>query len=219
MDRYKFTLTGGSPLLMSRDDVEASDEWNEYIRDPKNKNKLKAGDDRTPAWTWMIRLYHDGARLAIPSDNVMVALREAGAKIKMNRNATLKSASQSGLFIETDFLDFRFGEKAQTLGVPEIHALRKVEKFADHAQWALDHGFALFVKRAKIGQSKHVRVRARFNSWRVSGTVEVRDSAISADILGQMFYLAGRYSGLCDWRPSSKTPGRFGMFTAKVARA
>ena len=38
---------------------------------------------------------------------------------------------------------------------------------------AAEHGFMLYVKGAKIGQSKHVRVRPRFDRWSATGTINV----------------------------------------------
>jgi hypothetical protein len=35
-------------------------------------------------------------------------------------------------------------------------------------------------------------------------------------VLSDIFNYAGRYKGLGDWRPGSKTPGTWGMFTAEV---
>ena len=39
-------------------------------------------------------------------------------------------------------------------------------------------GFELFAKGAKIGQSKHIRVRPRFNAWSASGTITVFDDSM-----------------------------------------
>ena len=47
----------------------------------------------------------------------------------------------------------------------------------------------------------------------------VSEPAITAEVLGQMFYMAGRMAGLMDWRPSSpKSPGSYGMYTAKLKK-
>ena len=78
-------------------------------------------------------------------------------------------------------------------------------------------GFRLFVKRAKIGTSKHVRVRPRFDSWQIQGTINVLSPDISWEVLNTLFELAGRV-GICDWRPGCKTPGPYGMFAAKLKK-
>ena len=80
-------------------------------------------------------------------------------------------------------------------------------------------GFALKVKRATVGTSKHVRVRAMFKTWTVSGIIQVSEPAITKEILQNMFRIAGRYVGLMDWRPGSKTPGPYGTFEAALKAA
>jgi hypothetical protein len=217
MPTFKFELTGRTPLLMHADDVEAADTLETWRKDPENKKQRKAGDDRSPAWTWMTYLYADGEQVVMPSDNIMTALRHAGAQITMSGQKTFKSVSQSGLLILEDHCEL-YTPKGQV----SLAALKKLESkpFADQAKAVQALGFSLFVKRATVGQAKHVRVRPRFDDWRVSGTVDVIDPAIGEEVLRQMFDLAGRYAGLGDWRPSSpKKPGHFGTFESKLKRA
>ncbi len=47
----------------------------------------------------------------------------------------------------------------------------------------------------------------------------VWDDQISDKILQDIIAYAGNYKGLGDWRPSSKTPGAYGMFDAEVKLA
>ena len=89
--------------------------------------------------------------------------------------------------------------------------------FSKQADAVRAMGFRLFIKRAKIGQAKHVRVRPRFDSWQISGTINILTPDISWEVLCKLFDLAGRV-GLCDWRPGCKTPGPYGMFTAKLKK-
>jgi hypothetical protein len=97
-----------------------------------------------------------------------------------------------------------------------IADLMTEKSFTAHREAVAGMGFALFTKRAKIGQSKHIRVRPRFESWSVSGQLVVTDEQITDDVMVSIFKAAGQYKGLCDWRPGSKTPGTFGMFTAEA---
>ena len=71
---------------------------------------------------------------------------------------------------------------------------------------------------AKIGASKHIRVRPRFDHWSTTGDLVVTDDQITDSALSDIYESAGRYKGLCDWRPGSKTPGTFGMFEVDVQR-
>jgi hypothetical protein len=41
--------------------------------------------------------------------------------------------------------------------------------------------------------------------------------AITRDVLGQLFEIAGDFAGLGDWRPSAPSkPGPYGMFSSEV---
>ncbi len=94
-----------------------------------------------------------------------------------------------------------------------IEEVARKKDFSDHEAISIAMGFELFVKRAPVGQSKHVRVRPRFNNWKIVGTLVVGMDEISNDVLAKLFELAGNFAGLCDWRPSSpKSPGSFGRF-------
>ncbi len=214
--RYEFTLTGTRPMLMHFDDVEWADEIDAWRLDPENTKKKgeKSGDDRRPAHTWIGYLYHDTKHIVIPGANLTSCLKKAGARVPMGRQKTFKELAVSGIFIEDEFLTFT--NDGKQLPIAPIHKLRDVPTFKDHAAAVTAMGFKLDVRRAAVGQSKHVRVRPRFERWAARGVLEVTAHEISADILQSIFDQAGRV-GLGDWRPGSpKSPGPFGMFEAKV---
>lgn len=214
--RFEFTLRSVMPLLVHADDSDKADILKAWRMDPDNKLKCQPGDDRSPAWTWITYLYSDGAHLAIPADNVMVALREAGSQIKVGRgNSNYKKLSQSGLSIDEELLKIVVDNKP--IEWAKVEPLLDVLDFATHVKTATDLGFRLFTKRAKVGQAKHLRVRARFDQWALKGHIETLTDDISEAILKQLFDRAGQYAGLCDWRPSSpKAPGPFGKFKAEL---
>ena len=219
MSKFRFELIGRSPLLMHADDVEKADELETWRKNPDNKKNSKAGDDRSPPWTWLTYLYVDQHTnmLAIPADNIMVALRHAGSQIVMKKQTTFKAASQSGLLIFDEMCAFEGAHGP--VKYPDLLEIRDLP-FVEQSRRAKELGFSLFVKRAAVGQSKHVRVRARFDDWRCAGSIEVIDPVITDDVLKQLFTRAGMYAGLCDWRPSSPMrPGRFGLFDVKLKRA
>jgi hypothetical protein len=110
----------------------------------------------------------------------------------------------------------RFTNHGKQIKVADLLKFRD-EPFSEHVARVRDLGFDLSVKRAKIGTSKHVRVRPMFHEWAVSGTIMVNEPAITADVLAQLFEIAGRLAGLGDWRPSSPSkPGVWGMFDASL---
>lgn len=209
----EFTLTGLTSLMMHNDDVEASDALTEWRKEPANKQISVAGDDRSPAWTWQTYLYHDGTSLCLPSQNLMVALRQAGAQMILKKQKTYKEVSQSGMYVAEEFCEFA-GLGGEQIPLAAIHALRE-KPFRVQSDGCRDLGFRLDVRRARVGQSKHVRVRPRFDSWTVTGEMLVVAPELTADVVAKLFELAGRI-GLCDWRPGCKTPGPFGMFRSEV---
>ena len=207
-----FELKGIMPLLMHWDDVEQADTLTAWRKDPSNKSISSPGDDRSPAWTWLTYIYNDGTHVAFPSHNLMVCLRSAGTQMIMKRQKTFKEASQNGLLIMTEFLEFKNAGKQ--IKVADLNKLRD-KKFSDHTAGAKKLGFSLDVRRARVGTSKHIRVRPRFDDWTISGQIRILAKEITIEVLEQMFDLGGR-GGLCDWRPSCKTPGPYGMFSATV---
>ncbi len=210
-----FVLRGRMPLLMHRDNIEASDLLDEWRKAPENKNISRAGDDRSPAWTWQTYLYHDGEHVAMPSENIMVALRQAGAQVIMKKQKTFKEITQSGLLIAQEFCEFR--SRGQQIPIDKIESLHD-QTFPQQREAVAGMGFKLFDKRAKIGQSKHVRIRPRFDDWEVTGTIQILKPEITWEVLQRLFEIAGSV-GLCDWRPGCKTPGPYGMFEPQLKAA
>jgi hypothetical protein len=217
---YRFTLTGSTPLLMHHDDVQWADLMEQWKLQPGNKKRSRAGDDRSPAWRWIGCVYHDGQQIAMPSENLMRCLMEGGSMVlvpggKMGK--TFKAQTQSGCFIVEPFMPLLVNGKP--IPIDWMERLQKDDgTFEEQEAAVAEHGFMLFVKRAKIGQSKHIRVRPRFDHWQLSGTLNVLDEQLTTEILQQIFECAGRYKGLGDWRPGGKTPGPHGMFTASLTK-
>lgn len=217
--KVSFELTGTTPLLMHQDNVEAADALAAWRQAPENKDQSKPGDDRSPPWTWQTYLYTDGEKIVWPAENLMVCLRQAGTQMTLKGQKTYKEITQSGLLIEDEFADFMFDGKQ--LGVDRVEKMKDAP-FAEQVKRAQELGFRLFVKRAAIKSSgkvtKHVRVRPRFDSWSVRGTISIINPTVTYEKLVQLFDIAGRV-GLGDWRPGCKTPGPFGMFEAKLKKA
>lgn len=211
----EFKLRGLTALLMHADDVEQADLLTEWRQDPDNKGVSKAGDDRSPAWTWQTYLYRsEEGKIAWPSANLMVCLRQAATQIVMKKQKTFKEASQAGIWPSKEY--FSFLCQGKEIGMDKIQAMTDLP-FAQQVQRCRDLGFTLFTKRARVGTSKHVRVRPRFDNWSVVGTLEVQDSIpeLTTQVIEQFFTLAGRI-GLGDWRTGCKTPGPYGRFISEL---
>lgn len=218
MRTYTIELTGKTPLLMHHDNIEWSDFMEEWKADPANKKNSRPGDDRTPAWRWLGCVYHDGNVLAIPQGNIMRAIMEGGAMVPVpggKNGKTFKSQTQSGMMSAEPFWPLYVGGK--TIAWRDVEALKDENKFTSHKKAASSLGFDLLVKRAKIGASKHVRVRPQFaTGWKARGTLAVWDEQIDERVLSDIIEYAGQYKGLCDWRPGGRTPGPYGTFEATV---
>jgi len=212
---YAVTITGAMPLLLHGDDLDWRAQMAAWRADPDNKAKSIAGDDRSPAWTWIGGLYHDGDVIGLPSDNLMTTLREGGARVPVagKRSLTYKRQSQSGLVVN-ELIWPLIGAKGG-VRYSAIEPLLSEPDFEAHKAAALALGFELFAKGARIGQSKHIRVRAKFAKWTAAGTITVFDETITTQVLEHILTAAGRFCGIGDWRPSApKSPGPYGTFTA-----
>ena len=217
MRTYEVTITGKTPLLMHADNIEWADAMEAWKLNPDNKKHSKAGDDRTPAFRWLGSLYHDGESIAIPSDNLMRCIMEGGAMVLVpggKSGKTFKAQTQSGCMSEDAYWPLLVNGKAVPIG--PVLDMESEPDFSKHQQFAAANGFELYLKRAKIGSSKHLRVRPRFNRWAAVGRLVVLDDQLTGSVLRDILRYAGQYKGLCDWRPSSRTPGPFGMFNAEI---
>ena len=218
MERYEVTITGQSPLLMHQDDLEWRGKIDAWLRVAENKKNSKAGDDRTPAWKWIGYCYRDAHHVGIPSDNLMTLLREGGAKVPTGKKgATFKRQSQSGLIVDAMLWPLTI-PNGVVPWQPILDLMTEPDYLAHEAR-ALALGFVLFAKGVKVGQSKHIRVRPRFDAWSATGTISVLDDSITEDVLRSILEMGGMYCGLGDWRPSSPSkPGPFGRFTSQIRK-
>lgn len=213
---YRFTLTGVTPFLSHADNISWSDAMEKWQREPGNAKMSKPGDDRTPAWRWIGGCVNDGEQIAIPSEYLSRCLMGAGAMLRTGKGQkTHKATTQSGMMIAEPFLPM----KVNGAIVPwaKIMALKEDDDFDSHRAKVAAMGFELDYRRLRVGQSKHVRVRAMFTRWSCAGTIQVIDAQLTKDVVAQLFELAGRYRGLGDGRPCGPTPGPFGRFDAEVS--
>ena len=185
--KFQFTLTGFMPLLMHADDIDGADKLEEWRKSPANKNMSKPGDDRSPAWTYQTYVYGDGKHVVMPAENIMAALRGAGAQLILKRQKTFKEISQSGLLIDGEACQFfNAGKQIKLADIEKFHD----EPFIKHVENCERLGFKLFKKRSRVGTAKHIRVRPRFDDWQVMGVIHVLKNEITEDILKQLFELA-----------------------------
>jgi len=218
MRAYDVALEGITPLLMHRDNLEFKAIVEKWQRDPANRDLSVPGDDRSPAWGWIGSLYEDGKRVAIPTDAIMASLGGAGCEVRAPRGKrSLKAETQSGMAFMEPFLSFTTNG-GSAIAMTAVKSLLTETAFEEHLTRARGIGFALDVRRAKIGTSKHVRVRPVFEKWRATGTLSVWNDVLTSDVLQTIFFTAGEKYGILEWRPDPRTkrPGPFGRFRAQL---
>lgn len=222
MQTFKVTLTGRTPLLMHRDNIEWTDGMKEWRDNADNQKNSVKGDDRSPPWTWLGSVYYDeiAGVLAIPQENIMKSLMEGGAMVPVpggRSGKTFKSQTQSGMLSVEQFWPLEIA--GGPVKWEDVKAASNAPKFMDHKPLVAAMGFSLLVKRAAVGTNKHVRVRPQFPAgWRATGSIAVWDEQITKDALAEIFKYAGQYKGLGDWRPGApKKPGPYGTFDAKLS--
>lgn len=204
---------------MHNDNLAFSEKIAAWQRDPANKEHSVRGDDRSPPWIWIGYTYHDGKHISVPADNIMTLIRDAAKKVSTGKGSeTYAKRSQSGLLVDGVGFDLLVGEDQVPIDL--LNPLIGNLDFSNHIEAAEAMGFELLVKRAKVGQAKHVRVRPMFRNWTAIGSITVFDEQVSGltqPILDTVFRQAGSLIGIGDWRPSSpKSSGTFGRFEAAV---
>lgn len=215
---YKVELTGIAPgLVMHRDNIDWADEMEAWRADPDNKGKSRPGDDRHPAFTWIGSVYHDGETVALPGDNMARCLMEGGAQTPIpgaKHGKTFKAQTQSGMMSRDAF--WKFYCDGREISWKLIEDMMKLPTIKEHQAACRESNMDLLIKRVRIGQAKHIRVRPWFRNWSATGVLSVWDEKITAATLTTILQQAGEYKGLCDWRPGSRTPGPYGRFRATV---
>jgi hypothetical protein len=217
MRKYQVTLTGVSDMLHHQDNILWGERVRKWQKDPANKALSVPGDDRSPAWTWIGCLYEMNRKVVVvDADNIMAALRDGGTKVPAAKGrGSLKAATQSGILVNE--LGWPLLVDGREIPYQPILALADELDFEKHEALAESLGFELFLKRAKIGTAKHIRVRPRFSNWAATGSITVSDPQLNTEVLQSIFAAAGRYAGIGDWRPGSPSkPGQFGQFLAEL---
>lgn len=241
----RFVITGETALIMHQDNIDGQTKiarWRNRMErvsqaptantdapdvDPEMQilTWKTRGDDRVPAWTWTTYLYHDGSHIALPSANIQSAICKAAGRIAdpngRTKNKSLKNEAVSCVVFNDEFPQFTInGDKVPVGPFLDLEEIDDGNRIDEHRTVCERYGFTIFIVRASIGGSKHVRVRPKFaaGTWAITGTLDLLDeSKLSKKQLQDVFDVAGQVVGLGDWRPGSpKKPGPYGKFTCEL---
>ena len=215
---YSVTLSGIRPLLMHADNMLWKTRVERWQQDSANKGKSIPGDDRTPSWQWIGSLYQDEHVVAIPQDAIMASLMGAGTEVNEPKPSkkTFKARTQSGMVSPDQF--WPIAVYGQPILMTSILPLLKEDDFEKHIDAIQSLGFALDIRRARVGMSKHVRVRPVFANCSAVGVMNVTDEKLTEKVLREIFDIAGDRKGMLEWRPSAPKPGPFGRFRVALEK-
>lgn len=179
----KFKITGVAPLLMHNG--QTADPLNQHsvsIAEITSKRKKTDADYREMARReWYAGLYLSNGEPCIPSEAIEAALVKGAMKEKRG------PAAKAGMIVEDNS--------------PLIYdGPRKPDDL-----WE-DERFRLRVP-AKVGTSRIIRTRPRFETWSAEIVVKFLPSLLNPKDIRSFLIAAGEQIGLLDWRP------RFGRFT------
>ncbi len=181
LEQETFEIEGVSALLMHS--ARLADPWDDTARAMKkiSAKRKKTDDDHLEMarLEFMGSMYWDGDHFVIPAQNWESAIIEAAKKTKQGPLA------KSGVMVPSPTV-----VKAQGPKTPE-------------ARWAAK----CFDRRpAKVGASRIMRTRPKFDHWSTTLTVQFDPEILDKGDLCSMVALLGRQIGIGDYRP------KFGRF-------
>jgi len=134
-------------------------------------------------------LYRDPqGKICVPAYVVKASIREASKDYKVpgKGSKTFKEYVKAGIIVEPEY-------------IPLITPSGDPEK-----DWEVD------LKPVVIQGNRIIRARPRFDEWELEFTVHIIDPIIRGEDLKKFIEDAGRYKGICDFRPE------YGLFEVVI---
>lgn len=184
MQEVKVKIHGVSPLLMHSDRLaNPLDSLSKELKKISSKRKKTDEDHEDMARIeWHGALYFDkDLGPYIPGEVIDATLRESAKITKDGKNI------QRGVLTQEDRVKLHY------------HGPRDLEKMWCNPNF-LDQ------RTVKVGQSRIVRTRPRFDDWSAEFTLLINPEIMDAEEVRIILERAGRVIGMCDYRP------RFGKF-------
>jgi len=151
------------------------------LNDGKGKRSSAKPDPRTEAEK---ALYRDpNGKICVPAYVIKATIREAAKDYKVpgRGKKTFRDFVRAGILVEPEYIPLK------TNGDPE-------------KAWKID------LRPVVVQKSRILRARPRFDEWELEFTVHIVDPIIRGENLREFLETAGRFYGICDFRPE------FGLF-------
>jgi hypothetical protein len=150
------------------------------------RNKTEEDQIELMRLKWLLAIYHDpSVGPFIPAENVEATIREAAKKTKRGKDTKV------GIFVGPDRIPLQYD------GPRDTNSLYADERFRD-------------VRDGVIGQARVLVSRPRFNHWSIEFQLEFDPTVFDEEAIISILDTAGRYIGICDYRP------RYGRFESVV---
>lgn len=154
------------------------------------KKKKKSDEDHLAIQKaeWNGGIYHDDEiGPYISGEAVQQMLVEAARKSKQGKEFVSVSVVEEEIPLQYE-------------GPRDRESLFKDERFKD-------------VRSVKVQQNRVMRTRPKFNTWKLSFTIEIDDDAsVNVEDVERALLVGGRKVGIGDYRPGSPKGGRYGRF-------
>lgn len=183
-------LNSVQPLLMNcNQGVDPLFKFTKQIKEITSKRK-KTDEDHEEILhlKWLSALYYDDEiGPYIPAENVEACLREAAKKSRRGKDVV------SGIRVVQGKIPLEYD------GPREPEEMYQSGKFRDF----------------RVGRIQRASVnlcRPRFNRWSITFDMTYEEDIFSESEIEEIFKIAGKYMGLCDYRP------RYGTFEAIIQK-
>lgn len=201
MKSKTYKLLGRTPGLIMHSNYVLADPLHPVTQRIKqlSTNKKKTDEDILECYrlefTAGLYVDSDSGKIFLPADNFNSMIREAAAKtpgITGRVAATAISAVEDAEF---------FHEAPESSGeIAEV-------------LWASNSPSFRLIRPVKLnGKSTVIRSRPIFTKWAASVEISYDPGDVAEAKLDEIMGVAGKRVGLCDWRPSSPKPGKYGRF-------
>ena len=192
MSTYNVTIEGIRPLIMHNGRLaNPLDEHTKALKAAAHKRQ-KTDDDviELARLEFMGGLYYDAKEgPVLPADNINACMFEGARVRKLGKVFETCVEVLPGSFGP----DYTFGYKLNYKGPRDANALWETSSHR-------------LTKGVRIGQSKVMRTRPKFDKWACTFQIEVTDDGPEKDVILEALTDAGRSKGIGDWTP------RYGRF-------